>query len=131
VCGYIVLEHNGDCYPCDFFVERGWKLGNVHETTVEEMMLGERFQQFQRLKPALHPESVDCKWKSLCHGECPRYRVIASGAAEGQLPYFCESMKTFFARSHKRLSRTAETVRRELPVVPSAPAVATAGPIPL
>jgi len=113
-CGYIVLEHNGDCYPCDFFVERQWKLGNIHETTLEEMLNGERFQRFAALKPSLHPACQACRWKALCYGECPRYRIINTGAAEGQLPYFCEAYRQFFAYSHRRLERTAATVAREL-----------------
>jgi uncharacterized protein len=113
-CGYIVLEHNGDCYPCDFFVEPGWKLGNVHDLTLEQMLAGERFRRFAALKPALHADCLACRWRPLCHGECPRYRIIAHGAAEGQLPYFCDAYKAFFARSAKRLQRTAEIVRQEL-----------------
>ncbi|MBI3969839.1 MAG: anaerobic sulfatase maturase [Chloroflexi bacterium] len=113
-CGYIVLEHNGDCYPCDFFVETEWKLGNVHETTIEAMLASDRFQQFTAMKPHLHPDCQVCPWRVLCHGECPRYRIIGTGAAEAQLSYFCASYKRFFGHTHKRLARTAETVRRDL-----------------
>ncbi|HET7769319.1 MAG TPA: anaerobic sulfatase maturase [Chloroflexota bacterium] len=112
-CGYIVLEHNGDCYPCDFFVETPWKLGNVHETPLEEMLTSERFEAFASMKPKLHADCEACRWKALCHGDCPRYRIIGSGSAEHTLPYFCGSFQRFFARSHKRLARTAETVKRE------------------
>ncbi len=112
-CGYVVLEHNGDCYPCDFFVEREWKLGNIHETPLETMLEGERFRAFARMKPAHHPQCQSCEWFSLCYGECPRYRFIGNGAAEHQLSYFCPSYKRFFPHAHKRLRRTAETVARD------------------
>jgi uncharacterized protein len=112
-CGYVVLEHNGDCYPCDFFVEGDWKLGNIHETPLETMLESERFQAFTRLKPALHDACRSCEWLPLCQGECPRYRFIGAGAAERQLSYFCPSYRTFFPHARKRLFRTAETVRRE------------------
>jgi uncharacterized protein len=112
-CGYIVLEHNGDCYPCDFFVETPWKLGNVHETTLAEMLETYKFRRFALQKSHLHPDCEACRWRALCHGDCPRYRIIASGSAEHQLPYFCQSFRRFFAHSHQRLVRTAETVRRE------------------
>lgn len=112
-CGYIVLEHNGDCYPCDFFVEGDWKLGNIHETPLEAMLAGERFQTFARMKPALHSECERCEWRTLCFGECPRYRLIGTGAAEYQRSYFCPSYRRFFPYARKRLYRTAETVRRD------------------
>jgi uncharacterized protein len=122
-CGYIVLEHNGDCYPCDFFVEREWKLGNVHETTLEEMLAGERFTEFAGMKPQLNPACQQCQWRPICHGECPRYRIFNTGSAPGQLPYFCSSYRSFFSRSSKRLMRTADTVSREALGQPLMPAL--------
>lgn len=113
-CGYIVLEHNGDCYPCDFFVEGEWKLGNIHEVPLGTMLESARFQAFGRLKPALHDDCRKCEWLSLCYGECPRYRFIGSGAGAEALSYFCPSYKSFFPHVRKRLYRTAETVRRDV-----------------
>ena len=78
-CGYVLLEHNGDIYPCDFFVEGDWLLGNVHETTVAAMLAGERFAAFHRLKGSQHAECRGCRWRPLCQGECPRYRITATG----------------------------------------------------
>jgi uncharacterized protein len=113
-CGYVVLEHNGDVYPCDFFVEEHWRLGNVHETTLAEMLVGERFAGFTRLKGHLHSECRACRWLSLCQGECPRYRITATGRAAGERSYFCESYQALFARSYRQLERVAVTVGREL-----------------
>ena len=113
-CGYILLEHNGDCYPCDFFVERSWKLGNVHETSLREMLEGERFRAFSQQKRRLHGNCLACRWRPLCHGECPRYRFYNVGRADHALPYLCEAYKAFYARSYRRLERVAVTVGREL-----------------
>lgn len=127
-CGYVVLEHNGDCYPCDFFVEREWKLGNIHETPLETMLEGERFQAFARMKSALSAQCQSCEWLPLCYGECPRYRFIGNGAAEQQLSYFCPSYKRFFPHAHKRLRRTAEMVARDAGLAgPPQPAFVAAG----
>lgn len=109
-CGYIVLEHNGDCYPCDFFVETDWKLGNIHETPLDAMLAGERFRRFSHLKRHLHSECLSCRWRPLCHGECPRYRITNVGTAHEALPYFCSSYKQFYGQSYPRL----ETVAAEL-----------------
>ncbi len=112
-CGYVLLEHNGDVYPCDFFVERDRRLGNVHETTVAAMLAGERFAAFSRLKGSLSAECRACRWRPLCQGECPRYRITATGRAAGERTYFCESYRAFFQQSYRTLERVAVTAGRE------------------
>ena len=67
-CGYLVLEHNGDIYPCDFFVESEWQLGNVHEQTIGDMVSGPLFRQFNSMKPEVNEECTRCQWRPLCHG---------------------------------------------------------------
>ena len=96
-CGYLVLEHNGDIYPCDFFVESEWQLGNVHERTIADMVSGPLFRQFNGMKPEVNDECTRCQWRPLCHGECPRYR-INGGGSHNELTYFCSSYKQFFLR---------------------------------
>ena len=81
-CGYLLLEHNGDVYPCDFFVESEWLLGNIHDTPLGEMVAGDRFRDFSGAKPQLHDECRECPWLTLCDGE--RYgglEEVAVGAA--------------------------------------------------
>ena len=113
-CGYVVLEHNGDCYPCDFFVETDWRLGNLHEATLEEMVASEKFVRFNGLKPQLHADCLECSWQTLCHGECPRYRITNTGTAEGSLPYFCPSFKRFYGRRYDRMERLAVRLGRQM-----------------
>jgi len=114
-CGdYLVLEHNGDLYPCDFFVEPGWKLGNVHEQSLQEILAEGKLGRFGQQKQRLHPRCLSCRWRPLCHGECPRYRVLRTGSAEGSLPVFCEAYEAFFAKSYRRLEQVAETVAQDL-----------------
>ena len=137
-CGYLVLEHNGDMYPCDFFVESEWKLGNVHEGTIADMVSGPMFHQFNNMKPEVNEECTRCQWRPLCHGECPRYR-INGGGSHNELTYFCESYKTFFSSTWSRMARVADEVGRvraleqgiPLPMAQPAPvatAVAEASP---
>ena len=106
-CGYIVLEHNGDCYPCDFFVEEDSHLGNIHETSLQEMIEGERFRRFSQVKARRHPDCEKCPWLTLCYGECPKYRITNVGQAENSLPYFCSSYKQFFGESYPQMERLA------------------------
>ncbi len=113
-CGYVVLENNGDCYPCDFFVENDWLLGNVHDLTLAEMMADEKFSSFASMKGKLHPDCLSCEWRNLCQGECPRYRITNTGFAEGALPYFCPSFKEFFGSKYGRLEQLAVSAGRAM-----------------
>ena len=119
-CGYIVLEHNGDCYPCDFRVENEWFLGNINETSLQEIIQGEKFTRFSKIKSKLHPDCLECSWKTLCYGECPSYRTINVGQAEYALPYFCSSFKTFFEEKYGQLEKIAiNTAKQRGMVIPS------------
>ena len=33
-----VVEHNGDVFPCDFFVEEHLKLGNINTESLSDML---------------------------------------------------------------------------------------------
>ncbi|MCL4543855.1 MAG: anaerobic sulfatase maturase [Chloroflexi bacterium] len=115
VCGgYVVLEHNGDIYPCDFFVEPGAKLGNIHERTLTSILEDGGLSRFGALKSQLHRQCRTCQWRTLCYGECPRYRRMATGSVERSLPYFCSAYQQFFRQSLPRLQSVAGLVRRDL-----------------
>jgi uncharacterized protein len=114
-CGsYVVLEHNGDLYPCDFFVEPPAKLGNILEQDLSDILAAGGLRRFGEQKLQLHSQCRSCPWRSLCYGECPRYRRMASGQTERTLPYFCTSYQRFFRQSIHRLENVAGIVRREL-----------------
>ena len=113
-CGYILLENNGDCYPCDFFVEKDWLLGNIHDTSLVEMIEGEKFRRFSQTKAHLNTDCKECPWLTLCYGGCPRYRVTGTGTAENSLTYFCPSFKQFFGQSYPRLEELAVRLARPM-----------------
>ena len=86
---YVVVEYNGDVYPCDFFVEAGWKLGNVTLDSWPEIARRTRRYSFAAKKTLAHPECQACEYQSLCHGGCPKYRHAPHGQFE-ELDYFCQ-----------------------------------------
>lgn len=95
---YAVVEYNGDVYPCDFFVEQRWKLGNIqHESWTEIARRQTRFN-FAAKKSIAHPECQVCDYASICHGGCPKFRHGAHGKFE-DLDYFCQSYKAIFSRA--------------------------------
>jgi uncharacterized protein len=101
---YVVVEYNGDVYPCDFFVESAWKLGNVNLDSWHEIARRKRRRSFASQKSISHPECQACDYQSICHGGCPKFRHGPHGSFE-ELDYFCEAYKMIYARSVEPLHR--------------------------
>ncbi|MFP4631026.1 MAG: anaerobic sulfatase maturase [Candidatus Acetothermia bacterium] len=108
-CGsYLVVEHNGDVYPCDFYVERSWKLGNLKQTTLEEIEKREEFQNFARGKTDLPSECRDCDYLVYCHGGCQRYRDLPGGPEDRS--YLCKAYRRFLSRNLDKVKRVARRI---------------------
>jgi len=95
---YVVVEYNGDVYPCDFFVENNWKLGNVTLDSWSEIARRTRRYSFASKKTLAHPECQVCEYQSICHGGCPKFRHGPHGRFE-ELDYFCQAYKMIFSRA--------------------------------
>lgn len=97
-CGNaMALEHNGDLYSCDHFVEPNYLLGNIAETPMAEMLMSEQQREFGLAKKDALPQyCLDCEVRFACHGECPKNRFIQTPAGEDGLNYLCEGFKAFF-----------------------------------
>lgn len=95
---YVVVEYNGDVYPCDFFVEKNWKLGNVGLDSWPEIARRTRRYNFAAKKTLAHPECQVCDYQSICHGGCPKFRH-GPKSEFADLDYFCSSYKAIFARA--------------------------------
>jgi len=109
-CGaYLLIEHNGDVYPCDFFVTPGWKVGNITETRLREFFDKEKEKQFKRMKSAPDKGCFDCKWWKYCHAGCVKDWVSARGKA-ARKSYFCGSYRMFFEHAHDEVARLARRV---------------------
>lgn len=98
-CGNaLVLEHNGDVYSCDHFVEPEHLLGNIADTTLEALVASEKQRRFGRSKFESLPKACrDCSVLFACHGECPRNRFIRTDDGEEGLNYLCAGYKAFFS----------------------------------
>lgn len=95
---YVVVEYNGDVYPCDFFVEKDWKLGNVNLDSWAEIARRAKRYSFASKKTLAHPECQVCEYQSICHGGCPKFRHGPHRRFE-DLDYFCPAYKTIFAKA--------------------------------
>jgi len=91
----LVVEHNGDVYPCDHFVYPSYRLGNIRETSIRDLYrLPERFQFGAAKYTALPRLCLRCRWLFLCHGECPKHRFGTGG-----LSSLCKGYKQFYAHT--------------------------------
>jgi uncharacterized protein len=95
---YVVVEYNGDVYPCDFFVEGSWKLGNITLDSWPEIARRTRRYSFAEKKTLAHPDCQVCEYQSICHGGCPKSRQGPNGRFE-DLDYFCQAYKMIYAKS--------------------------------
>ncbi len=98
LCGHAsAMEWNGDVYSCDHFVFPAYKLGNIHEKHIIEMMNSEQQQNFGAAKQANLPAQCrQCKWLFACNGECPRNRFGVTASGEPGLNYLCEGYRMYF-----------------------------------
>jgi uncharacterized protein len=97
-CGNaLALEHNGDLYCCDHFVEPEYLLGNIKETHMLEMVASDKQRAFGQHKWNSLPKYCrDCEVLFACYGECPRNRFISTPDGEPGLNYLCAGYKLFF-----------------------------------
>ena len=97
-CGHAgVMEFNGDVYSCDHFVFPEYKLGNLHDQTIFEMMNGQRQRKFSRMKKQMLPQQCrECRFLFACHGECPKNRFVRDKYGNPGLNYLCQGYYRFF-----------------------------------
>ncbi len=107
-CGpYVVIEHNGNVYSCDFFVEPKWKLGNIKTHRISAMLNSKQQQTFGAAKAVLPGECRRCEWLTKCYGGCTKDRI--KDPLDQRKPRFCVSYKKFFAHADSRLTALANT----------------------
>ena len=110
-CGdYVVVEHNGDVYACDFQVEPEWHYGNLMEQPLSAIVDSPTAQRFVAQKPNLSVTCRQCRWKRLCHGGCVRHRTVLGGPAS-QPSYFCKAYQELFEYADARFKQVAQHVR--------------------
>lgn len=103
-CGgvYVVVEHNGDVYPCDFFVEERWRMGNLTETPLANLVTGSVLREFAEIKPRATSACDSCPYLPLCQRGCPHYRAVGAGFLDRD--YLCEGYKRFYAHALPKIA---------------------------
>ncbi|MGM0376804.1 MAG: anaerobic sulfatase maturase [Bacteroidota bacterium] len=98
-CGvYPTVEHNGDVYSCDFFVEPKWKLGNLMNDRLINMLNSPKQNRFGKMKSQLPRKCRTCRWYQHCFGGCTKDRI--KDPQDSGMPRFCKSTIMFMEHAH-------------------------------
>ncbi len=126
-CGDIpVIEHNGEVFACDHFVEPAWRVGNVKDTPLAEILAGEGLTAFGEAKRRTLPSSCrSCPVLAMCNGECPKNRFVESAGETEKLNYLCSGYRLFF--SHCTPFIQAITLQWQHPAEPGRQAAGATG----
>jgi uncharacterized protein len=113
-CGRaLALEHNGDLYSCDHYVEPSYKLGNIKETHMIQLISSPEQLKFGRDKRDTLPQYCrKCEVRFACHGGCPKNRFIETPDGEAGLNYLCAGYKAFFNHIDKPMKMMASLLRQ-------------------
>ena len=111
-CGNaLAIEHNGDVYSCDHYVYPQFKLGNILNSSLGDMVSSDFQRSFGKAKSSTLPRyCLECDVRHLCHGECPKHRFLHTPDGEPGLNYLCRAYKRFFTHSTPALQRMARNL---------------------
>ncbi|MFN8160430.1 MAG: anaerobic sulfatase maturase [Solirubrobacterales bacterium] len=118
-CGAaLALEHNGDLYSCDHFVEPGHLLGNILSAPLSELAASDRQRRFGEQKEAGLPGYCRrCEVRFACNGECPKNRFLSTPDGEPGLNYLCAGYRAFFNHVDRPMRVMADLLRSGRPAV--------------
>lgn len=112
-CGQCVaLEHNGDLYSCDHYVEPDYLLGNIMQSPIEKLVHSEQQHSFGKAKSLGLPSKCKaCEFLFTCYGECPKNRIVDASDGSGKLNWLCDGLKNFFSHTKEPMKRMASLIR--------------------
>lgn len=116
-CGLnLAMEHNGDLYSCDHFVEPGHFLGNIRERGLPTLINSEQQIRFGLAKRDELPRHCrKCEVRFICNGGCPKDRIRKTPQGEPGLNYLCEGYKSFFLHIDEAMKIMAALIRTNRP----------------
>jgi len=115
ICGDVpVLEHNGDFFACDHFVDKDHHVGNIRQTRLVDLIESPAQRAFGRLKRDTLPRyCLECEVLPLCNGGCPKDRILRTPDGEAGLNYLCAGYKRFFTHARPFLAQLSALGDRE------------------
>jgi uncharacterized protein len=121
-CGNgLALEHDGSLYSCDHYVYPQYRLGNIAETPMRDLLWTERQVEFgQMKKDSLTSQCRGCTYRFACNGGCPKHRFARARDGEDGHNYFCEGYTMFFRHTDERLRAMARALASGRPAAEAA-----------
>ncbi len=118
VCeGYLVVEHDGSVYPCDFFVREDTHLDDLIQKPLNEIFHSPAYRCFGKRKSVFSEECRSCQWLSLCWGGCQKDRVDEQGRPAAKT-FFCRSYRQFFSHTMPRFLSLAKELQASVATSP-------------
>ncbi len=109
---YIVVEHTGEAFCCDFFVEEKWRLGDITQTPIQQLASSSLKRQFSRNKRNIADKCLVCRHLDICRGGCPKDRLV-QGRGYKVESYFCQGYKILFDHTLGRFGVLAQELRNQ------------------
>ncbi|MFO7815839.1 MAG: anaerobic sulfatase maturase [Halanaerobiales bacterium] len=111
-CGKaLAMEHNGDLYACDHYVFPEYKIGNINDTPLKELVNSPKQNTFGKNKYKELPKTCsECRYYFICHGGCPKNRLD-----ENNINYMCEGYKAFYSYTEPFFEKIVEEIKRGSP----------------
>lgn len=104
--GNAVIEHNGDVYMCDHFVYPEFRLGNIRDRSLKDMLTSTEMIRFGISKRnSLPPKCLRCQWVRLCNGECPKHRFTMTDDGEPGLNTLCRGYEMLYSHTASHMER--------------------------
>ena len=116
-CGKaLAMEHNGDVYSCDHYVYPEYRLGNINERSLLDLVTSPEQQNFGNAKrDSLPSQCIECDVRFACHGECPKHRFTRTSTGEFGLNYLCAGYKMFFGHIDEPMRHMCTLLAQQRP----------------
>jgi uncharacterized protein len=108
----LIVEWNGDVYPCDHFVTRDLLMGNILSASLTQIAASPVFERFQKAKARPPAVCLDCEFSRFCKGGCPKHHRGTGRLDPQRVNYFCESYKVFFKQALPEFRTIARQIRK-------------------
>ncbi|WP_088187317.1 anaerobic sulfatase maturase [Desulfosporosinus sp. FKA] len=108
----LILEQNGDAFPCDFYMSDDYRVGNLRKDSLVSILKSITYEHFLQKKASLPSKCQGCEFLKFCHGGCPRSRLWNPGTNEIDGDYFCSSYKQVYQYSRNSMQNLADRLSR-------------------
>ncbi len=102
----VVVEGDGSVYPCDFYVQDAYRMGNLNTDKFMDIYQHPNGGINVNRSKSLDPKCRPCPWYALCRGGCFRHRDFIPDTNSYE-NYFCESYQYFFDKCYERMNKLA------------------------